>query len=377
MNKQWKQDIADIYESLPDKLKTYKNKVILKSVALDWLLLKDFGMGNGLAIDVADAIVDLEADPSEDSIVRLTGRLDSYYASRREDGRWEERTFGSLRKAPMWPVFILSYGRPGKNATLDRIDRWNDPEVYDNTFVFVQPDQEEAYKANHPKFHYYAKAVGSVGERMLEVLKFCRTYGISHCIVLEDDIAEFRHIKKGGVSGNSKISTAEEEWGACYLKYYAQTGLRIMREDPDCVLVGVRNRAMGNNEATSLIGYHDPMRGGCPNMVYFLNVNKFWPIYKSIPAEHYSPQYDWAIQCAIVRARKHWAMITGIVKNEYNSKSVIGFGGDREALADEMIRYYGVQDYMSYRRFKDTEMQGVKIFYSTRGYDDERLKTLF
>ena len=85
MNKQWKQDIADIYESLPDKLKTYKNKVILKSVALDWLLLKDFGAGNGLAIDVADAIVDLEADPSEDAIVRLTGRLDSYYASRREE----------------------------------------------------------------------------------------------------------------------------------------------------------------------------------------------------------------------------------------------------------------------------------------------------
>ena len=31
-------------------------------------------------------------------------------------------------------------------------------------------------------------------------------------------------------------------------------------------------------------------------------------------------------------------MITGIVKNEYNSKSVIGFAGDREALAEEMTR---------------------------------------
>ena len=112
-------------------------------------------------------------------------------------------------------------------------------------------------------------------------------------------------------------------------------------------------------------------------MVYFFDVARFWPIYKSIPAEHYSPQYDWAIQCAVVRARKHWAMITGIVKNEYNSKSVIGFAGDREALAEEMIRYYGVGDSMSYRRFKDTELQGVKIFYSTRGYDDALLEKLF
>ena len=377
MNNQWKEDIARIYEGLPHALKTYKNKCLLKSVALDWLLLEDFGAGVAQAVDVADVLVDLEVDRSEHQLARLTGALDAYYALRREDGRWEQGTFGKLKKAPMWPVFILSYGRPGKNATLDRIDRWNDPEVYDNTFVFVQPEQEEEYKRNHPKFHYYAKSVGSVGERLLEVLKFCRLYGIRHCIVLEDDIAEFRHIKKGGVSGNSKISTAEEEWGACYLKYYAKMGLKIMREDRDCVMVGVRNRAMGNNESTSLIGYHDPMRGGCPNMVYFFDVERFWPIYKSIPAEHYSPQYDWAIQCAVVRARKHWAMITGIVKNEYNSKSVIGFAGDREALAEEMIRYYGVGDSMSYRRFKDTELQGVKIFYSKRGYDDALLEKLF
>ena len=113
-------------------------------------------------------------------------------------------------------------------------------------------------------------------------------------------------------------------------------------------------------------------------MVYFLDVERFYPIYKQIPKEHYSPQYDWAIQCAIVRSKKHWSMITGIVKNEYNSKSVIGFSGDRERLAEEMIRYYGVQDYMSYRRFKDTELQGVKIFYKTTGYNNsELIKHLF
>ena len=59
-------------------------------------------------------------------------------------------------------------------------------------------------------------------------------------------------------------------------------------------------------------------------------------------------------------------MITGIVKDENNSKSVIGFTGDREALAAEYIKFYNVQDSMTYRRFKDTAMQGVKIFYNSR-----------
>lgn len=373
----FKDDIVKIYDGFPDKLKTYKNKCLMKSVALDWLMLQDIEAGNTQAMDAALDLFNLATHATEENIERLIKSLDIYYASRRENGKWEKRVFGGLKMQFLCPVFILSYGRSERNATLDRIDRWNDAEVYDNTMVFVQPEQEEAYMKHHPKFHYYAKSVNSVGERMLEVLKFCRHWGIKHCIVLEDDIAEFRHIKKGGVSGNSKISTAQEEWGGCYLKYYYSTGLKIMKEDPDCVLVGVRNRAMGNNESTSLIGYHDPMRGGCPNMVYFLDVDKFYPIYKTIPEEHYSPQYDWAIQCAIIRAKKHWSMITGIVKNEYNSKSVIGFSGDRERLAEEMIRYYGVQDYMSYRRFKDTELQGVKLFYSPRGYDDNLNKTLF
>ena len=377
MNKQWKEDISRIYSALPVKLKTYKNKCLLKSVALDSLLLDDFGSGVAQAIDVADALVDLDSSPTEEFLDRLTRALDTYYASRRDDGRWEIRVRARLRGKPMFPVFVLSYGRPGKNATLDRMERWDDDELYDNTMVFVQPEQEEEYKRNHPKFHFYAKSVTSVGERMRAVLEFCRTYGIRHCIVLEDDIMGFYNVLKGGTSGGGRISNAEEQWGADYLKYYAYTGLRIMREDRDCVMVGMRNRAMANNESTSLIGYHDPMRGGCPNICYFLDVERFWPIYKTIPKEHYSPQYDWAIQCAVVRARKHWVIITEIVKDEYHSKSVIAFAGDREALAEEMIAYYGVQDYMSYRRFKDTELQGVKIFYNTRGYDEERNKRLF
>ena len=123
---------------------------------------------------------------------------------------------------------------------------------------------------------------------------------------------------------------------------------------------------MANNESTSVVGYHEPMKGGCPNMIHFIDVERFYPVWEKIPKEHYTPQSDWAIQCATVSSGKKWAMITGIVKDENNSKSVIGFTGDREALAAEYIKFYNVQDSMTYRRFKDTAMQGVKIFYNSR-----------
>lgn len=373
----FKEDIAKIYSDFPDKLKTYKNKCLLKSVALDWLMLQDIEKSEPTAMDAALALYNLGTKPTEENIEKLSKSLDKYYAWRRDDGRWEAGERLKLQTYPIYPTFILSYNRPGRNATLNCFEIWNDSEVFDNTMVFVQPDQEEAYAKNHPKFHFYSKAVNSVGERMLEVLKFCRLWGIRYCFILEDDIQQFRYIKKGGVSGNSHLTKTEEDWGSCYLKYYAKMGRKIMRQDPLCAFVGLRNRVMANNESTSIIGYHDPMRGGCPNMTYFIDVKRFWPIYASIPKEHYTPQSDWAIQCATVRAKKHWAIITGMVKNEYNSKSVIGFTGDRELLAEEMIRYYGVQDYMTYRRFKDTEMQGVKLFYSPKGYDDSLNKTLF
>lgn len=373
----WKKEIARIYAALPDKLKNYKNKVLLKSVALDWLLLEDFQNDVDLAVKAVSAVLEVESSPTDTALAQLTGALDSYYAWRRDDGRWESKTFFGLRDFPIYPTFILSYNRPGHNATLNCFETWNDPELFDNTLVFVQPDQEEAYQKGHPKFHYFGKAVSSVGERFGEVLKFCRNWGIRHCFILEDDIQQFRYIKKGGVSGNSHLSKTEEDCGSCYLKYYAKMGLRIMRQDPLCAFVGLRNRVMANNESTSIIGYHDPMRGGCPNMTYFIDVERFWPIWETIPKEHYTPQSDWAIQCATVKAGAHWATITGMVKNEYNSKSVIGFTGDREALAEEMIHYYGVEDRMSWRRFKDTEMQGVKIFYSPRGYDNTLLESLF
>ena len=374
---EWKSEIASIYESFPKKLKNYKNKVLFKSIALDWLLLKDFEEEQPLAFKVVEAVLSLGSPANSDSISRLEKGLDEYYAWRRDDGRWEKKTFFSLNNFPIYPTFILSYNRPGRNATLNCFEKWNNSEVFENTMVFIQPEQEDEYKKNHPKFYFYGKSVSSVGERFLEVLKFCKHWGIRYFFILEDDIQQFRYIKKGGVSGNSHLSKTEEDCGSCYLRYYAKTALKMMKYDSLCAFVGLRNRVMANNESSSIIGYHDPMRGGCPNMTYFIDLERFWPIYKIIPKEHYTPQSDWAIQCATVKMGLHWGVITGMVKNEYNSKSVIGFTGDRESLAAEMIHYYGVEDLMSYRRFKDTEMQGVKIFYSPKGYDEKMNEKLF
>lgn len=374
---EWKSEVGRLYDALPLKLKNYKWKCVFKSVAVDAVLLNDFANNNPLAFGVLESLYAVDQSPVIDTLEGLVVSLDKYYAWRRDDGRWEQYTFGGLKNTPMVPTFVLSYGRPGRNATLNRMERWGEEEVFKNVFVFVQPDQKAEYQRNHPQFFFYDQAVNSVGERMMAVLEFCRHWGIRYAIVLEDDIAEFRHIRKGGVSGNSKVSTLEQEWGSAYLKYFAAVGRLAMHNDRDCVLVGMRNRAMCNNESTSLIGYHDPMRGGCPNMVYFLDVKRFYPIYKTIPREHYSPQYDWAIQCAIVRARKHWVMVTGVVKNEYNSRSVIAYGGDREALAQNYLDYYGVGDVMSYRKFKNTELQGVKIFYSSSNYDETANLKLF
>ena len=58
MNKQWKIDIAQIYDKFPKALKTYKNKCLMKSVALDSLLLYDIDSGVAQAIEVAEKLVD-------------------------------------------------------------------------------------------------------------------------------------------------------------------------------------------------------------------------------------------------------------------------------------------------------------------------------
>ena len=373
----WKQEIEDIYSLLPDKLHNYPQKCMLKSVALDWLLLEDISNGIPEAVSAGTELYGLQTSPDKEQYNRLYEALNKYYLWRRDDGRWESKLFGRLAKKPLFPIFIMSYNRPNKNATLDLLDKWNSKDLYENTFVFVQEDQEEEYRKYHPKYNYVGKNVNSVGERCMEILKICKKLRIKYAVILEDDIYEFRHVKKGGVDGSSKMSLRSEDYGDGYLKFLMYYGLKAMRADKDCVLVGMRNRVMCNNEATSIIGFHDPMRGGCPNMVYFVDVDKFYPIYRQIPEEHYSPQYDWAIQCSIIKNNKHWAMITGCCKGENVGKSVIKFSGDRIELAKQYIEYYGVQDAMSWKKFEGTELEGVKLFYSTKLYDNSMNKKLF
>lgn len=372
---EWFEIVSTFYDTLPVKMKNYKNRNIFKSMVLDSILLQDL---NDEIKETNDILVSLYSFNEKDiatSLNSLVMSLDSYYKWRMNDGRYEETVFGKLREKEPIITFILSYNRPEFNATLNLIEKWNDEEVFNNTFIFVQPEQKLAYEKNHPKFLFYAKSVNSVGERFDAVLDFCKENGIRYANIIEDDIGQICHVKKGGVESGSRLSTRQEDLGGLYFKYLGYKGMQIMQDNSDVVIVGVRNRVMANNESTSIIGYHEPMKGGCPNMLYFIDVEKFYPIWKKIPKEHYSPQYDWAIQCAIVAEKKQWAVITGIVKDEYNSKSVIGFKGDREVLAAEYINYYKVQDSMTFRRFKDTAMQGVKIFFNSRKvvYNYDRL----
>lgn len=375
----WRNRIAEIYRCLPDRFKNYKWYTIFKSIAVDYVLLIDVIDGSNLSPSVENALRSIErnndADKIEECLNRLKEALDDYYLNRRDTGRWEAFRFGFLKDRSFPYVFVLSYNRWGKNYTLDRIETWNDPEAFSKTTVFVQKDQEEKYRVNHPRFNYHAQNVDTVGERMMAVLEFCRKKGIKRAVILEDEIINFYHIKKGGVEKESKLCPGEENLGSAYMKYFADLGDELMKQDEDLVLLGMRNRTMAQNESTSIIGHHEPMRGGCPNLAFYIDVERFYPVYKKIPKEHYSPQYDWALQSAIVSSRKHWVMVTGIAKDEHVGKSVIGFTGDREPLAKEMIDYYGVGDSMTYRRFKNTELQGVKIFYNK--HTKERIDELF
>ena len=363
--REWGDILSTIYSTLPVKAKNYANATLFRSMAVDDVLIQDVVSGVAEVQPVLRSLSESCAFKEQD-IETLKLALNTYYHNRMNDGRYEQAVFAPLIDKPMPAVFVLSYNRPVNNATLRIMEFWNDDELFDNTVVFVQEDQAEEYKRNHPKFCYHAENVSSVGERFGAVINYCRKNGIPYAMIIEDDIAQIKHIKKGGVDSGSCLATNEEQLGGLYLKYIAYKGQEVMRLHEDVVMVGVRNRVMANHESTSMIGYQEPMRGGCPNMIHYLNIERFYPIWRIIPKEHYTPQSDWAIQCAVVHSGKKWAMITGIVKDENNSKSVIGYTGDREQLAKEYLRYYGVEDVMTYRRFKDTEMQGVKIFYNAK-----------
>lgn len=366
---QWKNKVETVYTNLPEDIKAHKPQVVFESMALDDILFRDMAKHQPLAYDVGLKINSLRADPTRDNLKQLYESLNTYYLDRRDAGEFEHRRLEKYKDKPLYPTFVLSYGRPVKNATLECMEKWKEQDVYDNTLIFTDASQVEAYKRGHPNWYYYIHDCKNVGERFNAVLEYCRERKFKYALILEDDIDRFCYIKKGGIDYNSKCNKINEEYDSCYLRYWMHKGEEILKNHPDTVLVGMRNRVCCHAESTTIIGYQYAMRGGCPNLGYLVDVERIWEIWKTIPPEHYSPQYDWALQCAIVANNKQWHMITAVAKHEnMSSKSVINYGGDREALAAEYLKYYGVEDKFKISTIR-SKLQSIKITYTGELYD--------
>lgn len=361
----WIEKVRTVYAGLPETLKSHRAHIVFESIALDNVLFEDMAKHKKpLAWKVGEDIAELQKYSTRNNLKQLYDDLNAYWLDRRDAGEFEHRRMERCKDLPLFPIFILSYGRPTKNATLECLERWDDQDVYDNTLVFTDASQVTAYKQGHPKWHYYVKDCKNVGERFGEVLKYCKERGLKYALILEDDLDRFCYIKKGGIDYNSKCNKINEEYDSCYLRYWMHKGKEIFEKDPDCVVVGMRNRVCCHAETTTIIGYQYAMRGGCPNLGFLVDVERIEEVWKQVPAEHYSPQYDWALQCAIVKMNKHWNLITAVAKHEnMSSKSVIGWQGDRTKLAEEYLKYYGVED-----KFKITTIRSkaasIKITYT-------------
>lgn len=367
----WTKKVRSIYENMPETLKAHRPEIVFESIALDDILMLDVAVRKKpLAVKLGNTIAKMKEYPVRENLKQLYEDYSAYLLERRDEGEFEHKRMENYKKKPVLPTFVLSYGRPEKNSTLECMEKWDDQEVYNNTLVFTDNSQIEAYKKNHPKWKYYAKDCKNVGERFGEVLKYCKAHGHRYALILEDDVDRFCYIKKGGIDFNSKCNKVNEEYDSAYIRYWAHKGKELLENDPDTVLIGMRNRVCCHAEVTSIIGYQYGMRGGCPNLGFFIDVERFQEIWDQIPPEHYSPQYDWAIQCAIVKMNKKWKLITAVAKHEnVGSKSVIGYSGDRKALAEEYFKYYGVED-----KFKITiirsVLQSIKITYTGELYNE-------
>lgn len=344
-----------IFESLPENLKTQINKDILRSIALDFILLRDMSQQQALATEVKVKLQEFEDKKDRASLNELRTALDAYYLDRRDAGEFEHRRMEMYSKYKVSPIFVLSYGRWEHNATLAELAHYKDPELDKQVTVFVQKNQVERYKEFFPQFNYHGEDVDTVGARFMAVLDYCKEHNIKRPLILEDEISRIGYLKKGGVDYNSKCNMVAEEYGSAVIKYWQTMGGQLFDEDPDCVLVGLRNRACNNSEQTSIIGYQNRLRGGCPNQGFLIDLDRFYDMYKAIPKEHYTPQYDWAIHCSIIKNNKNWRLLTAIFKGEVYGPSVISYKGDREAVAKEMLKYYGVED-----KFKITVIRSKK-----------------
>ena len=83
--KDWREIIAPIYESLPSKQKTYANRTMFQSIALDAVLRSDISSSHGDASKVLNRlyeIYDADANNVPNLLASLKEDLDTYYHNR-------------------------------------------------------------------------------------------------------------------------------------------------------------------------------------------------------------------------------------------------------------------------------------------------------
>lgn len=342
--KEWQDWMLGLYDNLSDANKSSSLRAIFRNMSADLYLKEGAERGDRLQLNVLGKLCDFIQKDSCKALGDFKKALDEYYQANAETSVIEEEIFNLYADKPLMPMFVLSYGRWEHNATLEYIEkRMGSQEVFDNIFVFVNPEQEEKYKKGHPKFNYYPVKVDSVGERMLEVLKFCRRWGIERAFVMEDDIEVFKRVIRCGI--NKCRCNRNDEWmDGRVFKYIQYKGSELMDADERCSMIRIRNRAHANSEDSSIIGYNDATIGGAPQLCWFLDIERFFKIYKQIPRIHYTPQYDWAILLSMLKNRQTWYVLTSVAKDEFMGNSVINDDSDRIKLANEMIKYYGVED---------------------------------
>ena len=358
--KEWQEWILGLYDGLSDSNKSSSLRTIFRNMSADVYLKKGVERGDDLQINVLNKLCDFIQTDSCETLDNFKKALDEYYQENAETSVIEEEIFNLYADKPLMPMFVLSYGRWGRNATLGYIEKMIDSqEIYDNIFVFVNPEQEEKYKQGHPKFHYYPVKADSVGDRMLEVLKFCRRWGIERAFVMEDDIETFKRVICCGMN-KCRLNRNDEWMDARFFKYIQYKGSELMDADERCSMIRIRNRAHANSEDSSIIGYTDATIGGTPDLCWFLDIERFFKVYEQIPRIHYTPQYDWAILLSMLKNRQTWYVLTAVSKDEFIGSSVINDNTDRIKLANEMIKYYEVEDMVTAVVLK-TRLNSVKL----------------
>jgi len=350
---EWKNIIFEIWNTIPNKNRNNKLKTIFNNLSNDVFLKREVCRGSNFATDIIEACVDYANSPTEKRCSYLLCLLEDYYLKNSETCNIERSIFSLYKNKDLMPMFVLSYGRYEKNSTLDFLEKLDSKEIFDNTLVFVNEDQEEKYKLNHPKFDFYSVDAVSVGDRMLKVLQFCKRFKIKRAFIMEDDILVFNSVIKIGLY-KSRCNRKDELLDSSFFKYIQYKGSELMDEDKNCSMIRIRNRFCVNSEQTSVYGHGSATIGGTPDLCWFLDVDRFYDIYKQISPKHYQPQYDWAMLCAMLKNRSTWYVLTGVCKHESMGDSVTNDDTNRDELANEIVNYYNVGDMVRVVKVKST-----------------------